>query len=80
MEKVDLLNRPKPSDLKIYGRLLSYVVPYLPLFLISILGFGIFAGSQVALAEWLKRVIDYVDSPTDDMAPLINFNSFNQRR
>ena len=67
MEKVDLLNRPKPSDLKIYGRLLSYVVPYLPLFLISILGFGIFAGSQVALAEWLKRVIDYVDSPTDDM-------------
>ena len=67
MEKVDSLNRPKPSDLKIYGRLLSYVVPYLPLFLISILGFGIFAGSQVALAEWLKRVIDYVDSPTDDM-------------
>ena len=67
MEKVDSLNRTQPSDWKIYGRLLSYIVPYLPLFFISILGFGIFAGSQVAFAEWLKRVIDYVDNPTDDM-------------
>ena len=37
MEKVDSLNRTKPSDWKIYGRLLSYIVPYLPLFFISIL-------------------------------------------
>ena len=66
MEKVESLNRTKPSDWKIYGRLLSYIVPYLPLFFISILGFGIFAGSQVAFAEWLKRVIDYVDNPADD--------------
>lgn len=67
MEKGNTINQVKTSDLRIYGRLLSYVVPYLPLFLISILGFGIFAGSQVAFAEWLKRVIDYVDNPVEDM-------------
>ena len=55
------------SDIKIYGRLLSYVLPYLPHFLLSIVGFGVFAASQVAFAEWLKRVIDYVNNPVDDL-------------
>ena len=67
MESSDLLNKTKPSDFKIYGRLISYVLPYFPQFLISILGFAVFAGSQVAFAEWLKRVIDYVDNPSDDL-------------
>ena len=62
MEKGTNLNKTKPSDFKIYGRLISYVLPYYPQFLISILGFAVFAGSQVAFAEWLKRVIDYVGS------------------
>ena len=66
MESTDLLNKTKTSDFKIYGRLISYVLPYYPQFIISILGFAIFAGSQVAFAEWLKRVIDYVDNPYDD--------------
>ena len=66
MDKIEVI-KPKPSDFKIYGRLISYVLPYFPQFLISILGFAVFAGSQVAFAEWLKRVIDYVDSPTDDL-------------
>ena len=64
MEKEKNLNEVKPSDFKIYGRLISYVLPYYPQFLISILGFAVFAGSQVAFAEWLKRVIDYVGSTT----------------
>ena len=67
MEKADILNKTKPSDFKIYGRLISYVLPYFPQFLISILGFAVFAGSQVAFAEWLKRVIDYTNNPTDDL-------------
>ena len=66
MEKADILNKTKPSDFKIYGRLISYVLPYFPQFLISILGFAVFAGSQVAFAEWLKRVIDYTNNPTED--------------
>ena len=55
------------SSLKLYGRLLSYVLPYIPLFLISIIGFAIYSGSQVAATEWLKRVIDYVNDPHGDL-------------
>ena len=55
------------SSLKLYGRLLSYVLPYIPLFFISILGFAIYSGSQVAATEWLKRVIDYVNNPQGDL-------------
>jgi subfamily B ATP-binding cassette protein MsbA len=51
------------SSLKLYGRLLSYVLPYIPQFIVSILGFAIFSGSQVAAAEWLKQVIDFVNDP-----------------
>tara|TARA_B100001013_G_scaffold344234_1_gene274153 strand:- start:2981 stop:5821 length:2841 start_codon:yes stop_codon:yes gene_type:complete len=72
MNEEDQLKKSKPSDLKIYLRLLSYVIPYLPHFLVSIIGFGIFAGSQVAFAEWLKRVIDYVgEYPNVDDSRLI---------
>ena len=51
----------KLSGIRLYGRLLSYVLPYVPLFIVSILGFAIYSGSQVAATEWLKRVIDYVN-------------------
>ena len=54
------------TSLKLYARLLSYVLPSLPLFVISIIGFAIFSGSQVAAAEWLKQVIDFVNNPVDD--------------
>jgi len=55
------------SSLKLYGRLLSYVLPYIPLFILSILGFAIYSGSQVAATEWLKRVIDHVNNPVADL-------------
>ena len=47
--------------------MLSYVLPYIPLFIVSILGFAIYSGSQVAATEWLKRVIDYVNEPIGDL-------------
>ena len=55
------------SSIKLYARLLTYVLPYIPLFLLSILGFAVYSGSQVAATEWLKRVIDYVNSPEGDL-------------
>ena len=55
------------SSIKLYARLLTYVLPYIPLFVVSILGFAIYSGSQVAATEWLKRVIDYVSSPEGDL-------------
>ena len=57
----------KLSGIRLYGRLLSYVLPYVPLFIVSIVGFAIYSGSQVAATEWLKRVIDYVNDPIGDM-------------
>ena len=57
----------KLSGIRLYGRLLTYVLPYIPLFIVSIIGFAIYSGSQVAATEWLKRVIDYVNDPIGDM-------------
>ena len=59
------------TSIKLYKRLLSYVLPYIPQFLISILGFAIFSGSQVAAAEWLKQVIDFVNNPVGDFRLLL---------
>mgnify|MGYP006132926355 FL=1 len=59
------------TSFKLYKRLLSYVLPYIPQFALSILGFAIYSGSQVAAAEWLKRVIDYVSNPVDDFRALL---------
>ena len=64
-------NNSELSSFKLYGRLLSYVLPYIPIFLISILGFAIYSGSQVAATEWLKRVIDYVNDPEGDLRLLL---------
>ena len=60
-------NNQELSSLRLYGRLLTYVLPYIPLFLVSIVGFAIYSGSQVAATEWLKRVIDYVNNPEGDL-------------
>ncbi len=59
------------TSLQLYGRLLSYVLPYIPLFLLSIVGFAIYSGSQVAATEWLKRVIDHVNNPVEDLRLLL---------
>ncbi|WP_246889844.1 hypothetical protein, partial [Pseudomonas protegens] len=47
-----------PSSLKIYFRLLGYVRPYIGLFLISIVGFLIFASTQPMLGYILKYFVD----------------------
>ena len=46
-----------------YFRLLTYVKPYSGYFLLSFLGFILFALSQVAIAEWFKQIVDYISSP-----------------
>ena len=64
-------NKGELSSIQLYGRLLSYVLPYIPLFLLSIVGFAIYSGSQVAATEWLKRVIDHVNNPVEDLRLLL---------
>ena len=51
------------SSLKIYFRLLKYVVPYWLAFAVSIVGFMLFASSQPMLAHMLKLFLDGLQSP-----------------
>jgi ATP-binding cassette, subfamily B, bacterial MsbA len=56
-------NQQQPSSLKVYLRLLAYVKPYVGLFLISILGFLIFASTQPMLGYILKFFVDGLNNP-----------------
>jgi len=58
-----------PSSLKIYYRLLGYVRPYIGLFLLSILGFLIFASTQPMLAYILKFFVDGLGNPEASLFP-----------
>ena len=53
------------SSLKIYLRLLKYVLPYWGAFAISIVGFVLFASSQPMLADMLKHFLDALQKPDD---------------
>lgn len=51
------------SSLKIYFRLLAYVKPYIGYFLVSIVGFLIFASTQPMLGYMLKFFVDGLSNP-----------------
>ncbi len=48
------------SDLKIYLRLLKYVVPFWPYFVLSVLGFSTYSGVQVLMADMMQLIVDYI--------------------
>ncbi|MCG3168837.1 MAG: Lipid A export ATP-binding/permease protein MsbA [Pseudomonadales bacterium] len=50
----------RPGDLRIYARLLAYVVPYWPLFVASVAGFALYSGAQVLLADLTQFIVDAV--------------------
>ncbi|MBQ0794908.1 lipid A export permease/ATP-binding protein MsbA [Zhongshania sp.] len=54
------------SDLVIYSRLIKYVLPMWAMFLLSVLGFSIFSGVQVLLADMMQLIVDYIGG---NMAP-----------
>ncbi|WP_017902031.1 lipid A export permease/ATP-binding protein MsbA [Pseudomonas asplenii] len=57
------------SSLKIYFRLLSYVAPYIGIFVLSIIGFVIFASTQPMLAGILKYFVDGLTNPEAVLFP-----------
>lgn len=57
------------SSLKVYLRLLRYVLPYVGAFALSIAGFLLFASSQPMLAHMLKYFLDGLQNP--DSAELL---------
>ena len=58
-----MANSTQQSSLKVYLRLLKYVLPYWGLFAISILGFLIFASTQPMLGYILKYFVDGLANP-----------------
>ncbi|QLG90999.1 lipid A export permease/ATP-binding protein MsbA [Pseudomonas yamanorum] len=62
-----------PSSLKIYFRLLGYVRPYVGLFLISIVGFLIFASTQPMLGYILKYFVDGLSNPQAALFPSVPY-------
>jgi ATP-binding cassette, subfamily B, bacterial MsbA len=66
------MSSPEPkttSTLAIYLRLLTYVRPYVGLFLLSIVGFLIFASTQPMLAYILKYFVDGLSNPEASLFP-----------
>ncbi|QXI38062.1 lipid A export permease/ATP-binding protein MsbA [Pseudomonas xantholysinigenes] len=62
-----------PSCLKIYFRLLGYVRPYIGLFLLSIVGFLIFASTQPMLGYILKYFVDGLSNPEASLFPNVPY-------
>lgn len=58
-----MANSNQQSSIKVYLRLLKYVVPYSGLFAISILGFLIFASTQPMFGYILKYFVDGLANP-----------------
>ncbi|MFV9681738.1 lipid A export permease/ATP-binding protein MsbA [Pseudomonas sp. NY15367] len=58
-----MANSNQQSSMKVYLRLLRYVVPYWGLFAISLLGFLIFASTQPMLGYILKYFVDGLSNP-----------------
>nr|WP_286944616.1 lipid A export permease/ATP-binding protein MsbA [Pseudomonas sp. UBA6718] len=61
------------SSLKIYLRLLGYVRPYAGLFMVSILGYVIFASTQPMLAGILKYFVDGLSNPQAVLFPNVPY-------
>ena len=59
--------------MKIYVRLLTYVVPYVGVFALSIIGFVIFASTQPMLAGILKYFVDGLTNPEASLFPKIPY-------
>ncbi len=59
-------DKPKKTtaSIEVYKRLLIYVKPYSGLFIISILGFSIYSGTQSLFAALIKHIIDTLQTET----------------
>jgi subfamily B ATP-binding cassette protein MsbA len=68
------MNAADMNAAQIYKRLLSYVGPFIPAFVVSMLGYLIFAVTTPATAAWLGWTIDQIEAQNDAariMAPLL---------
>lgn len=50
------------SSFQIYLRLMGYVKPYWPAFLVSVVGFTVYAASQMLSAKWFEWFVDAIEA------------------
>ena len=55
------------SSIRTYMRLLNYVRPYIPAFIISIVGYALFALSQPAFAKLMEYFIEGLEGKSEDL-------------
>ena len=51
-------SNPGTSDVQVYGRLLSYVLPYWPAFFLSVAGFVIYSVANVSFLQLVGYIVD----------------------
>ncbi|MDH4563297.1 lipid A export permease/ATP-binding protein MsbA [Pseudomonas sp. BN411] len=68
-----MANSNQQSDLQVYLRLLRYVRPYVGFFVLSIIGFLIFASSQPMLGYVLKYFVDGLADPHAALLPHVPY-------
>ncbi|MEX1197086.1 MAG: lipid A export permease/ATP-binding protein MsbA [Pseudohongiellaceae bacterium] len=74
MEREPAIAPLSDSGMRIYRRLLAYVLPHSGMFAICLLGYAIFAASSPATAAWLGWTIDQVEARNPDariLAPVL---------
>jgi len=71
------------SNTSYLARLFGYVSSSIPYFLISFFGFVLFAAAQVGAAEWLRRIVDFIENPNQTVQTILplalNCHSPNKR-
>ena len=51
-----------------FKRLFSYTFRFKFSFILSIFGFILFASADIAAVEWIRRIIEYINSDKDDFS------------
>ena len=59
------------SNTSYLARLFGYVSSSIPYFLISFFGFVLFAAAQVGAAEWLRRIVDFIENPNQTVQTIL---------
>lgn len=59
------------SGWDIYKRLLKYVVPYWYAFVVSFIGFGIYAATQMGFAKWMEYIVDTLEKGQLDQRHMV---------
>ena len=50
-----------------FSRIISYVLPNLIFFVLSFVGYFLFAISQVGIADWFRQIVDYISLPDSSL-------------